>query len=159
MRCGKCQARERKRVTIYTRASCCTERDWSEASARDVCTFCPSISSKRIQQVESVHISFLSPFFLFFYCNTIFSFEFFFLFSFLFHSIFAQRMPRHLDQSRHAFFSLNLRNSVSLFVYRYHRLYIILIQEVIIAIVMIKNEIDIRPRPFQSIPITINILR
>lgn len=33
-------------------------RDWSEASPENACTFCPSISSKRIQQVKSVHISF-----------------------------------------------------------------------------------------------------
>lgn len=38
-------------------------RDWSEASPENACTFCPSISSKRIQQVKSVHISF-SFFFL-----------------------------------------------------------------------------------------------
>lgn len=39
-------------------------RDWSEASPENVCTFCPSISSKRIQQVKSMHISFSFFFFV-----------------------------------------------------------------------------------------------
>lgn len=64
-------------------------RDWSEASPENACTFCPSISSKRIQQVKSVHISFS-------FLNTIFTWRIFFFF----HSIFAQRMPGYLDQSR-----------------------------------------------------------
>lgn len=48
-------------------------RDWSEASPENACTFCPSISSKRIQQVKSVHISFS-------FLNTIFTWRIFFFF-------------------------------------------------------------------------------
>lgn len=51
-------------------------RDWSEASPENACTFCPSISSKRIQQVKSVHISFSFFFLIRFLLGEFFFFSF-----------------------------------------------------------------------------------
>lgn len=93
----------------------------------------------------------ISPSLFFFFRNTIFTSRIFFFF----HSIFAQRMPGCLDQSRHTFFS----QCLFIHIICYHLLLdtIIYDERLLSPYLHDQKSTDIRSRVF-LITITINIL-